>query len=115
LLQYSITRGAISGLHAGPDVADDVGDQVLPVGVAHHVAIQRAGLDEVVVVAVLVVASQLVLASQDKPDEPIPRSPSAPQAASHKGSKALTAGVRWPVLVDPINVRVDSVPGSGAG
>jgi hypothetical protein len=72
-------------LHAGPDVADDVGDQVLPVGVAHHVAIQRAGLDEVVVVAVLVVASQPVLASQDKSDEPIPPFTFSPTSSIAQG------------------------------
>ena len=36
-------------LHALAQVPDDVADQMVPIGRRHHLAVERAGLDEVVV------------------------------------------------------------------
>ena len=58
--QIGVDRGQVAfdralldeALDALAQVPDDVADQMVPVGRRHHLAVERAGLDEVVVVLV---------------------------------------------------------------
>jgi hypothetical protein len=49
------------------EVPDDVAGQMVPVGRGHHLTVERAGLDEVIVVLVRLIRSARELGALDKP------------------------------------------------